>query len=380
MSAAERSPIEGIEKIAVLRANAIGDFVFALPALEALRAAYPSAEIVLLAGGWHAEFLAGRPGPVDRVLVVPGGEHRHEACWTLASEEERGRFFAAARGERFDLAIQMHGGGGNSNPFVAQLGARLTAGLRTVEAAHLDRWVRYVYYQSELARCLEVVGLVGAAPVRVDPSLEVTDADRMRLAASLPWVPGWLEDGGEIAVIHPGASDARRRWPPERFGEVARALASSRRRVLVTGSGEEMSLAERVAAASRGAAASVAGQLDLRGLVALLAACRLVVSNDSGPLHLADAVGSPTVGIYWSVNLINGGPWRRGRHRPILSWTIGCPACGADWRSPRCPHDDSVVADVRVDEVLAAADDLLLTTAPAGNEWVGGTYPASPMR
>src|SRR5438045_7033921 len=60
-----------IHKIAVLRSNAIGDFTFALPALEALRAAYPAAEIVLLGQEWHARFLEGRPGPVDRAVVVP---------------------------------------------------------------------------------------------------------------------------------------------------------------------------------------------------------------------------------------------------------------------------------------------------------------------
>src|SRR6266851_7516846 len=63
--------VPGVRRIAVLRANALGDFIFALPALEALRAAYPQAEIVLLAKKWHATFLQGRPGPVDRVVVVP---------------------------------------------------------------------------------------------------------------------------------------------------------------------------------------------------------------------------------------------------------------------------------------------------------------------
>lgn len=63
--------LEDVRRIAVLRANAIGDLVFALPALDALRAAYHQAEIVLLGLPWHADFLAGRPGPIDRVEVVP---------------------------------------------------------------------------------------------------------------------------------------------------------------------------------------------------------------------------------------------------------------------------------------------------------------------
>ena len=63
--------IPDVQKIAVVRANALGDFIFALPALEALRGAYPQAEIVFLGRGWHAAFLAGRPGPIDRVIVLP---------------------------------------------------------------------------------------------------------------------------------------------------------------------------------------------------------------------------------------------------------------------------------------------------------------------
>src|SRR5215216_3409826 len=63
--------VEGVQKLAVLRANAIGDYLVSLPAVEALRAAYPAAELVLLGSGWHASFLAGRPGPVDRCVPVP---------------------------------------------------------------------------------------------------------------------------------------------------------------------------------------------------------------------------------------------------------------------------------------------------------------------
>ena len=63
--------VEDVHKLAVLRANAIGDYLVSLPAIQALRTAYPAAELVLLGAGWHAGFLAGRPGPVDRCLAVP---------------------------------------------------------------------------------------------------------------------------------------------------------------------------------------------------------------------------------------------------------------------------------------------------------------------
>jgi ADP-heptose:LPS heptosyltransferase len=90
----------------------------------------------------------------------------------------------------------------------------------------------------------------------------------------------------------------------------------------------------------------------------------VVVANDSGPRHLAAAVGTATASIYWFGNLINAGPLDRGRHRVQLSWTTQCPVCGRDctqvgWTSPRCEHDVSFVADVPTAPVLADAMELL---------------------
>ena len=107
----ERLP--GVGRIAVLRANALGDFVFALPALAALRAAYPDAELVLLAAPWHAKLLAGRPSPVDRVLVIPPaqGIRAPDPGEPQPAPEAMRRFVEETRAEGFDLAIQLHGGG-----------------------------------------------------------------------------------------------------------------------------------------------------------------------------------------------------------------------------------------------------------------------------
>ncbi|RPI55291.1 MAG: hypothetical protein EHM56_05400 [Chloroflexi bacterium] len=196
--------LEEVRRIAVLRANAIGDLVFALPALDALRAAYPDAEIVLLGLPWHADLLRGRPGPIDRVEVVPIYPPIREEMGREADPAEQERFFAAMARERFDLAVQIHGGGRNSNPFVLRLGARVTAGLRTPDAAPLDRWLPYVYYQPEVHRYLEVMALVGAQPVTLEPRLQVLPGD---LDESYEAVP---EAGPPIVVLHPGAGDPRR--------------------------------------------------------------------------------------------------------------------------------------------------------------------------
>src|SRR5215207_10612153 len=192
--------VEGVRKLAVLRANAIGDYLVSLPAIEALRAAYPSAELVVLGAGWHASFLAGRPGPVDRCVPVPptAGVRDDQPPSPPAVVD---LFFARMRAERFDMAVQLQGGGCHSNPFVCRLGARVTAGSRTPDAQPLDRTVPYTGHQHEIHRFLEVAAVVGAAPVTLEPRLEVTAADRAEAAAAL------AEDDRPLVVLHPGAND-----------------------------------------------------------------------------------------------------------------------------------------------------------------------------
>ncbi|RIV37004.1 glycosyltransferase family 9 protein [Micromonospora radicis] len=350
-----------VARIAVLRANALGDFIFVLPALEALRSAYPQAEIVLLGAPWHAQLWRDRPGPVDRVLVVPPAPGIRTAT-PGEPESSMVGFLADARAERFDLALQLHGGGANSNPLVAALGARVTAGLRAEDAPPLDRWLRYVYYQPEVIRYLEAVALVGASASTITPTLAVTETDRAEAAAVLG------EPARPRVALHPGATDTRRRWPAERFAEVARTLHADGYEVLVTGTPAEQDVVDRVVAAAGVPVRPQVGTLRLGGLAGCYAGCQLVISNDTGPLHLAAAVGAPTVGIYWVGNLITTATPLRHRHRPITSWTVHCPVCGVDCTpgiyphrpgDGECPHRDSFVTDVPVAEVIEAARELL---------------------
>jgi ADP-heptose:LPS heptosyltransferase len=348
--------VEGVHKLAVLRANAIGDYLVSLPAIEALRTAYPTAELVLLGAGWHAGFLAGRPGPVDRCLTVPPTVGVRDDRPPAPAAEVDG-FFARMRAERFDLAVQLQGGGCHSNPFVCRLGARVTAGSRAADAPPLDRTVPYARHQHEIHRFLEVVGLVGAAPVTMEPRLEVTAADRAEAATAL------AADERPLVVLHPGANDPRRRWPVERLAVVGGELARKGARLAVVGTASERGLVDRLLAALDGDAADLAGRLGLGGLAGLLERATLLVGNDSGPRHLAAAVGTATVAVYWGVHLGTYGPLYRARHRTPTSWRLHCPVCGANGLLEDCrsSHEASFVADVTVDEVLAEALDLLAT-------------------
>ena len=357
-----------VARIAVLRGGGIGDLVLALPAIESLRAAYAGAEIVLLGSPVHAAFLGGCRSPVDRVEVLPVARGIREASdhedGAAALDDFRARI---RRRGPIDLAVQLHGGGRFSNPFLHALGVRHTVGTATDDAVPLERTMPYVYYQHDTMRWLEVAALAGAAPVTLDPHLAPVQAALRRVERLLP------DDGAPLAVLHLGASDPRRRWPLERFAAVAAGLLEDGAVVLVIGDEDDRALGLRLARLvghdRSGRLASVAGELEPGETTALLSSTDVVVANDSGPRHLAQAVGAATVGVFWLGNVVNTAPFGRRRHRVHLSFTTTCPVCGVDvtqvgWTAPRCPHDVSFVADVPAGPVLADARQLMATSSP----------------
>ncbi len=366
------APVPGVARIAVLRANFLGDLVLTLPALAALRAAHPRAEITLLGTPWHADLLEGRPGPWDRVVVVPPWPGVRDAPGAARDTPEVHRFLAAQRAEGYDLALQLHGGGGNSNPLVSALGARVTAGARDSGAPPLDRWLPYSADQHEVFRCLELAGLVGAAPVTLEPRLALTPADAAAADDVLPAGPG------PLVALHPGAQDPRRRWPPASFAALAGELAAGGVRVVLVGAGgDDRRAADEIRAATPAPLLDLVGRLPLGALAGVLARCRVVVANDSGPRHLAEAVGAATVGVFLERNLLNAGPLTRRRHRVAVSTRTDCDVCGADQSRSRCGHDRSLVAGVPVEAVLTAALDLLEDDgAPALSPAAGEGPPA----
>lgn len=346
----------------------MGDLIVTLPALTALKETYPGAELILLGRPWAKAFLEGRPSPVDRVVPVPAmaGIHDENGNSSTALDEEK-RFFDRMRAEKLSAALHMHGSGKAANPFISRLGARLTAGMRNPPAARLDRSIPYIHYQSEILRYLEIAALVGAYTTRLEPHVEITHADEQEAEpiseqiGSRPYV-----------VLHPGAADARRMWPASRFSTVADALTAKGYAAVVTGAREEEALVGRVISEKHRSATAASFPipcigLGIGGLAALLRTSALVISGDTGPLHLARAAGAPTLGIYWAPNVLNWGPLTRDRHRLAISWVLECPGCGIKPVSPwpfqpvtaECDHPYSFVESVTSEEVLALAAELL---------------------
>ncbi len=381
-----RDRVPDVRRMAVLRAGAIGDFLMVVPALEALRRCYADAEIVVLGDAWLPDLLRARPGPWDAVVVVPLYPGLRGCPSDAAPGEQVEEFFARHAGS-FDVALQMHGGGRNSNPFVRRLRPRVSAGARSPDAEPLDRWVPYVTERPEALRWLEVAELVGAAGLRslddVTPRLTVTQDDVDASRALLP-------EDDPFVLLHVGARDARRRWPASKFTEVARSLARRYAvRVVLVGSQADRPASAQVAEGLGAAAVDLTGQLSLGPLLGLACRSVLMVGNDSGPRHLAASAGAPTVGVFWAANLLTFGPLVGGGARAVTSYTAQCPTCGVSQSSHQCGHDASLVDSVSVEEVLGAASDLLATDprarsaarrhdgSPAGS---AGSLQGSPIR
>lgn len=346
--------IPDVKKIAILKADSFGDFIYILPALEALRHTYPNAEIVLLARDWHATFLKNRPTPIDRVIVVPPYGGVSEEPEFPVDPNELKQFFASLRAEHFDLAIQLHDGGRYANSLLLKAGARISAGLKTPDAVALDRWLPYNTLQHEIIRYQEVVSLVGVPkPLYSWPRLTVTRAD---LYASLEIVP---EQQLFLVALHPGANDPRQRWPEANFAAVGDVLATLGARIVVIGTQAEKELTASVVEQMHMPAQDLAGQLSPASLTGLLARCRLLVSNDTGPQRVASALGTATVGIYWCLNMITAMPLNRLQQRPLVSWQLQCPTCDCNVLYETCEHADSLVANISIAEVIAAAKELI---------------------
>jgi ADP-heptose:LPS heptosyltransferase len=351
-----------VRKIAILRANALGDFIVTLPAIHAIRNVYPEAELVLLGRPWHKYFLEGNRTPINRVIVIPVCSGLREEHNEVPNEPELERFFAESEKEQFDIAIHFQGKGIAANPFLNRLGARLTVGLTCPEATRLDRSLDFYYYQNEVMRYLEVASLIGAVMIKLEPEINILQKDREEALAYLS-----NYDNAPFIVLHPCGTDGRRMWDMGKFSQLGDRLSKKKYKIIFTGSADDTDKVASIIYSMKYPAINACGKLSLGGLIGLFAESRLMVSIDTGPLHLAQAAGIKTVGIYWAPNFINWAPLTRSNHRPVISWELQCPSCGIIPNDPypyepmssKCAHPFSFISGITVEMVAQQVLTLL---------------------
>jgi len=355
-------PGKKIERLLVVRLSAMGDVIHTLPAVCFLRQAFPQAHIGWLVEERWAELLCApgssrRGGRSELRPLVDEVHTLHLKAWrksllSISTAQRIATVWNDVRDARYDIAVDLQGA--MRSAVLARLsGARVVYGAAEPRESPAGLW----YTRKVLARGRHVieqnlsvaVGLV-ERPTRFAPTDISSDFPRdARVEASVD--ERLAEHGiGDFVVVNPGAGWGAKRWPAERYGEVAGELANLGMRSIINyGPGEE-EMAWVVEAASGGVAQAM--RCTISELIALTRRARLFVGGDTGPLHLAAALRIPVVAIY--------GPTDPARNGPYGTRSIVLRSPQSITSHARRAAADEGMLGIRSDEVVEAAKRLLM--------------------
>ncbi len=361
LRSAWRAPVRAPspERILLLRLERIGDLLMAVPAIADARALAPHARVDLVVGSWNVPLARVIPG----VTAVEGLDARWLARGPggLAMPSLLRRAWQwRARG--YDLAINFEPDI-RSNLLLAASGAAFTAGYRSGGGGPvLDRALDYDTraHTADNARAL-VAAVFGRRPSATSvPPLALPDDLRRAAAARLPG-----RAGGPLVGVHVSGGRAIKQWDPARFAEVARRLSDRcGATIVLTGAPEDRPLVRTMAATlGERAVVDVSGEIGLPELAALLERLDLFVTGDTGPMHLASAVGTPVVAVFGPSDPARYAP--RGPRDHVVRVDLPCAPCNRIRHPPaRCTgHTPDCLALVTVEQVLDAALSSLSASA-----------------
>jgi ADP-heptose:LPS heptosyltransferase len=358
------------DSIAVVRLRTgLGDLLCTVPGLRALRRRLPRARVALVTFPEMAAVVDRMRPWVDELIAFPGYPGIPERP---PRRSQLARFFAAMRAREFDLALQMYGASAAARDVTERLGARRAGGFLAAGArdAGSSTCIAYPAHEHEVRRHLMLMRRLGAEPDGEGLEFPIRAADR-RAARRLAARAGLT---APYALVHPGATSPSRRWPPERFAAVGDALAARGLQVGIVGAAAEAGVTRCVAASMRSPCADLCGLTELGDLAALLRDAALLVGNDSGPAHLAAAVGTPSVTVF-----LSGDPVRwahdASRHR-VARVPVECGPCP----HLACPIDHRCATRLSAQAVIAEADALLTmprcSSTSADSSWTSAAAPS----
>ncbi len=314
MNTIDRSGIPSPKTIVILRALQLGDMLCSIPAIRALRNALPEATITLVGLPW-ANALFGRfCHYFDDFIEFPGFPGLPERS---PQHQNLPAYLSEVPSRHFDLAIQMQGSGSITNPLIMSFGAKMAAGYYEPGQYCPEEGDFMVYPEGEpeVWRHLRLMDHLGV-PIQGDDlefPLYQDDWEEFRQIESQYGLKR-----GQYAVIHAGSRKADRRWSIDRFAALADSLASRGLQIVLTGSHEEITLTKALAVQMETQAVNLAGQTSLGCLGTLLSASRLLVSNDTGVAHLADALKVPSAVLFTAADVDRWAPKNRELHRVLV--------------------------------------------------------------
>lgn len=364
MSASEDSV--AIERLLIVRLSAMGDVIHTLPAAQALRQAFPNSMIGWLIEERWAELLCapGTPRRGPRSAQRPLADWVHTVNLTgwgkslssIVTLQEIAKVWNDVRSVRYDVAVDLQGAM-RSAVLARWSGARMVYGSAEPRESPASLW----YTRGVIARGVHVVEQnFSIAEAVAQQKMMLPRAQFPRDLEVERRMNEWLADEGlgPFAILNPGAGWGAKRWPAERYGYVARALAKDGMGAILNyGPGEE-NLAREAEGASEGAARAM--KCSITELIALTRRARLFIGGDTGPMHLAAALQVPVVAIFGPTDPTRNGPYGT---RSIVLRNPASPTTHA-----RNPQPDEAMLEIGVNEVLDAARRLLTDDRSGGQE------------
>ncbi len=347
----------GTMRILIVQTAFLGDIVLTTPLLRELRRVHPGASLWVLTTETGRRVLADRSG-ADHLLVL-------DKRWNGSGVRSCGRLLRQLIREPFDAAVAAHRSI-RTGMLVRLSGAPLRVGFaRAPGAWAYNQRVVWDPEKHAAQRYLDLAGPLGGEPARADPrpELAISPAADRRVGELLR--AHRIPSEREILCLAPGSVWATKRWVPEGFAEVLHASRRLGLTPVLIGSPGERELCERVNALTAGEPAPVlAGHTGVRELIALLARARVLVGNDSGPAHVAAAVGTPVVTIFGSTAPALGYAAFGAHTRVVEHPSLACRPCGSHG-AHRCPLGHlRCMREVRPSAVLDRLSELLSATRP----------------
>jgi lipopolysaccharide heptosyltransferase II len=332
-------------RILVIRPDRIGDVVLSVPVLEALRHQWPDAYLAMMVRPYTRDILVGNPWIDEIVLDDPDHAHRGPTGFL--------KQLKTLRAGGFDTALMLL-------PtmrmawllFLSGIPRRIGVGHKVYQTMTFTRSVsrnRYVPLRHETDYCLDLAKAIGAQTETGQVAIFLSKEERSRAREVLNWSTEHPRIG-----LHPGHGQSAPNWTPERYGDLAHQLqVQYNAQIVVTGSGQETALVERMQARTSVPMVSLAGKLSLRQLIAVISELDVLISSSTGPMHLAGALAVPTVSIFCPLPARSPQRWHPlGGHSTILLPPDGeCVTCD---HGPLCD-----LSSISIDLVLKAVKNQL---------------------
>lgn len=301
------------EKILVIKPSSLGDIVHSLPFLNVLRDRFPRSEIHWIIAKGFEGLLEDHP-MISRLLVINKDEWKKIKNVKDTISELRS-LFKSLKKEKFDIVADLQGLL-RSGVLTAATGASVRVGFKEAREGSSIFYTHRVEGGKDIHavdRYLKIAKFLGC---------DIADVCfPLPLSFGSSRVTQYLPDK-EYAVLVPGARWKTKKWPPERFGELASRLPM---KFLVVGGKSDTDISNRVVNSSKGNAISIAGKTNIKELIEIMRKAKFVVSNDSGPMHIAAALGVPVFAIFGPTNPLRTGPYGKGHI--IIRKGVECSPC-----------------------------------------------------